>query len=436
MIVPPRLVAGCLLGCAAAALLLFAPSAVCAQTSTTPSLRQSGSYYSGMEGGAARSGSNRQSRGLFSSPASWRSRTWAQGQSGYTPRHLQGVHPEHSHIPPGAIIHEGGGEAIPEGAIFSEEGEIIHGEGHDDVVFAGPHGGACCGDESCGGGCCGDGCCDPCGAANCCLIPCLGMPHNFLLYGGIQGFKGPANRGSDSSFGFNEAVNWGGPLSLLGNDGAGIGGQLGVRGVHSNLSGATGLTFDDRNQLFVTGGLFRRVDCGLQFGAVIDYLREDWDFGLDLAQVRGEVSWVTMSQSEFGFRYHGPVTTDTAEAPPAVAGVDWESTELFALFVRQKVAPIGAECHLYAGFSGDSEGLLGGEVLLPLADHIAMFTDFAYLVPEQGGAAAPFPGSLQESWNLSLGMVLYPDAGFLNPANYYRPLFNVANNGTFMFDVD
>jgi hypothetical protein len=434
MIVPPRLAAARLFACAAA-LVLAAPTAGWAQTSMPKSREPAptASYAQTRHGaGAPAATSASRPRGIFTS---WYGRSWSPLEQGYTPRHLRATTGIFQEELPGGVLSEDFSETPPldDAAPVPEElqAPIFRGEPHGDVVYGHHEGDAFCAD-----GACGDGCCDPCGAASCCLIPCLGMPHNFSLYGGVHGFKGPANRGSDSSFGFDEAVNWGGPLSLVGCGIGQLGAQLGVRGVHSNFSGATGLTFDDRNQIFVTGGLFRRVDCGLQFGAVIDYLREDWDIVLDLAQIRGEMSWVFVSQSEFGVRYHGAVSSDTSDAPPAFAGVNWESTDLFAFFVRQKIAPLGAEGQLYAGFSGESEGLLGAELLLPLADHVAVTTNFAYLVPEDGAAAAPMPGSIQESWNLGLGVVIYPDAGFLNPANYYRPLFDVAHNGSFMYDVD
>ncbi|MBW3599485.1 MAG: hypothetical protein KY475_19710 [Planctomycetes bacterium] len=423
MIVPPRLVAGCLCGCAAA-MLLASPPPAWAQSSQFQPAAASQYYAEGAEAELGW-GDPRRPRGLFTS---WFNRSWAPQEYGYG-YNVPARNGAWQEEMPEGVVPEGFSELEPieEGAPIPDElhGPLLHGEPGELVYGHAP-----------GDAFCGDGCCNPCGPADCCLIPCLGLPHNFTLYAGVHGFKGPANRGSDSSFGFDEAINWGGPLCFLGCGVGELGAQLGARGAHSNLSGATGLTVDDRNQLFVTGGLFRRVDCGLQFGAVIDYLREDWDLELDLAQIRGELSWVFVNQSEAGVRYHGAVSSDTSTAPAAVAGVNWESTDLFAFFVRQKFPSVGAECQLYAGFSAESEGLIGADMLLPLADHVAVITEFTYLVPEEGAAAAPIPGSIQESWNLGLGVVVYPDAGFLNPANYYRPLFNVAHNGSFLYDID
>ena len=66
------------------------------------------------------------------------------------------------------------------------------------------------------GGCddCGD--CNSCGVGNCnscadgCLVPCPQLTvRNMEFFVGVEGFKGPVNRGRDGSFGFNEGANLG-----------------------------------------------------------------------------------------------------------------------------------------------------------------------------------------------------------------------------------
>jgi hypothetical protein len=362
-------------------------------------------------------------------------------QRGYLPRHLRTTGVVMQETPPEMV--EGPSITIDDRPPVPDE-EIIE----DSPAFEGAPGDitfdvvgedACCEEDACGGSStCRDG--DACGACfTCCCccvpIPCVSMPNNFYAYGGVHGFKGPMNRGADSSFGFNEAINWGAPFSLLGA-GCGLGAQLGARGVHSNLSGSTGVTNDVRNQLFITGGLFRRVDCGLQFGAVVDWLHEDWDIELDLAQVRGEISWVFLTQGEFGFRYTGGVADDSSPTPPDLVGIDWMPVDQYALFVRQKVPGLGGEAQVWAGVSGEGEGILGAQAMMPLGQNIAVSADFAYLVPDVGAENVPVPGSIEESWNVGIGLAFFPGAGFLSPSNYYRPLFDVANNGTFFYDID
>jgi hypothetical protein len=363
-------------------------------------------------------------------------------QRGYLPRHLrtsggavvQETAPEMVEGPSIAIEDE----PLPPGEIV-EEHEVLEGAHSDDITFDVVGEDACCEEDACGSpsGCGADSGCGACFSCACCCIPipCLNMPNNFYVYGGAHGFKGPMNRGADSSFGFNEAINWGAPFSLLGG-GCGLGAQFGARGVHSNLSGATGVTNDVRNQLFVTGGLFRRVDCGLQFGAVMDWLHEDWDIELDLAQVRGEISWVFITQGEVGFRYTGGVADDSSPTPPDLVGIDWMPVDQYALFARQKMPGLGGEAQVWAGVSGEGEGILGAQAALPLGSSIAVSADFAYRVPDVGADNVPVPGSIEESWNVGIGLVFFPGAGFLDPSNYYRPLLDVANNGSLFYDVD
>lgn len=422
MIVPPRLVAGWLSGCAAAVLL--AGSTAPAQTTFQRETASGPSLNAPQQSRLGTWNSNRPLRASHAvgAPVSWNTRPMMSG--GYVPGHLRTA-PVTSEIfaeeeaAPAEIMTDGA--PAPESIVEGEPGDILFDHADGDA--------ACCDDGSCGD----DACCAPCDCCCCCInLPCIRAPKGFLVGGGVQGFKGPINRGSDSSFGFNESLNWGVPAGVLG----GFGAQAGVRGVHSNLSGATDLTTDTRNQLFLTGGLFRRVDWGFQCGAVFDWLHEDWDYSLDLCQVRGELSWVFVTQGEVGFRYTGGVTDDVTDTPAAIAGINWNPVDLYAFFFRQKIAPLGGECQVYAGFSGNSEGLIGGNATLPLSNNVAVAADFAYLMPDVGAANFPIPGSIEESWNVGVGMVFYPEAGFFNPESYYRPLFDVANNGTFMFDRD
>jgi hypothetical protein len=422
MIVPPRLVAGCLAVCAA--VLLAAENA--------PAQR-------------------RLYRSAWQGPVSPSPRLNAAQSGRYLPRHLRSTGVVMQESTPGIVegpITDGPAEIVQEDAVGPHEeileggtvleGAPLHPGAPGDVAFDIVGEDACCGETGCSDGHCGSQHDSGCGCITCCCccipLPCLSMPNNFYVSAGAVGFKGPINRGADSSFGFNEAVNGGGPFNLLGA-GCGLGAQFGVRGVHTNLSGATGLTDDVRNQFFVTTGLFRRVDCGLQFGAVIDYLHEDWDIELNLAQVRGEISWMFVTQSEFGFRYTGGVADDQSPAPPDLIGIDWRPVDQYSLFARQKMSHCG-EGQVWAGVSGEGEGILGASAILPLGDAVALAAEFAYLVPDVGADNVPVPGSIEESWNVGLGVVFYPGAGFLSPSNYYRPLFEVANNGTFFYDVD
>ena len=250
------------------------------------------------------------------------------------------------------------------------------------------------------------------------------------VFSGVHGFKGPRNLGGDSSFGFHEGFNWGGPLWLL----PGIGAQAGIAATHSNLSGSA-FTDHQRDQFFFTGGLFYPAEWGLQGGVVADYLHDEWDYNLDLAQIRGEMSWVYPCLHEWGFWFAASTRSDAGTATIDNEPVDvvWESTDLFAFFYRRRLDDrSGGEGRFYAGFSSVKDGLIGGDFSVPINDRWALELAFVYLIPEEGAGNG---GNEGESWNMFVNLVWYPHFGARHAgANPFTPLFRVADNGSFMFD--
>ena len=277
---------------------------------------------------------------------------------------------------------------------------------------------------------------DCCGGTGCqrCLIPgpVLSLD-NFEFSTGVHGFTGPKNRGQSGSFGFHTGFNWGAPIPCSAGS---LGMQFGLSTVFSNFNGAS-FTNNDRRQLFLTGGLFRRVDWGLQGGLVIDYLSDDWYTDTDLVQVRGEASWMFPCTHEVGFWFAAATEEDRQlsmfSGLNASVNETWEPTNLYAFFYRHRFATIeGANARFYAGFSGDSDGLIGGDLRLPLNCDWALEAGFAYLVPEEASTGLPGGGHEHESWNIGLSLVWYPGYRSAPGNDYYRPLFNVADNGNFM----
>lgn len=294
--------------------------------------------------------------------------------------------------------------------------------------------------EAMPGSCGVDGFCTDVNCAECCLVPCGMLPAgNLELSVGVQGFTGPTNYqftdpnlqnlSGSGSFGFNESVNWGIPIPGF----QCLGGQIGFRATHSNFAGAE-FTNESRNQTFLTAGLFRRVDVGLQGGAVVDYLSDNWYRDADFLNVRGELSWVTCATQDLGFWF--TIGTRTATAPGAQQQIEiWESTDLYAFFFRQKFgACLDGEARMFAGWSGQSDGLIGADVRLPLNDIWALETGFSYLIPEEGRGQGVNAGHAQESWNLGIGLVWYPGRRLGHGDDYYQPLFPVAHNGVFMIE--
>jgi hypothetical protein len=338
------------------------------------------------------------------------------------------THQRRGYTPANGSVLSGPGEIITHGPIIESQiigSEIIvdGGKGAPGQFF--PSGGDC---HGCGGG--GGGC------VQCSLIPCPPLSlDNFEFFGGVQGFTGPKNLGSTGSFGFHEGFNWGAPVPCSGGE---MGMQVGLRGVHSNFSGAS-FTDSSRNQLFLTGGVFRRVDWGLQGGVAIDYQADNWYTDTELVQLRGETSWVFPCAHELGFWFAASTNEDRQAAIFSGASssqdITWEPTDLYAFFYRHRFSGFdGAAARTFAGWTEDSDGLIGGDLRIPFGCDWALEAGFTYLVPREAKTGLSGGGHEEESWNIGIAFVWYPGLRSAIGNDYFRPLFNVADNGTFMVD--
>lgn len=316
--------------------------------------------------------------------------------------------------------------------------EMYYDEASENMVADDPNFGdpACCG--PCGSNACGPGWG---GWGGCLWIPiCVFVPRppleGFEAFGGVQGFTGPANRGGAGSFGFHEGFNWGIPL------GGFLAGQWGANWTQSNFDGNY-LTSDRRNQTFVTAGLYRRIDWGLQGGLVVDYLHDDWDYRADLTQLRGELSWLWCGCNEIGFWFTAGINdaNDIAIRRPIASNngdtIRFTSTtstlavnEIYAFFFRRQFAS-GGQGRVFGGFTGHGQGLVGGDAQLPLNPYWSLRTNFIYAVPT-GEDTSNDPRFTRESWNVGISLVWTPCARSASCPTYSRPLFNVADNGTFL----
>lgn len=246
---------------------------------------------------------------------------------------------------------------------------------------------------------------------------------------GVTSFAGPMNRGGTGSFGFEGGLNTASPLF---GGWRGLGVQAGFNGTSTNFNGAN-FTTDTRTQAFVTLGLFRRVDWGLQGGVVIDHLHEDWYANGDISQIRGELSWVVPQGSELGMFFTASNDDETVDgvlqngtAIPTTIRETWQINDIYAIFLRHTFCG-GGYAKAFAGWTGTSDGVLGAEAFVPLSDNWALRNSFTYIVPEEGPLDG---GHEQEFWNLSMQVVWTPYGRCDGTRDYYRPLFNVANNGT------
>ena len=306
-----------------------------------------------------------------------------------------------------------------------------------------------CGD--CGCGACGDcayGACGP-GYPGCWYGPWWGWQQfwhrqswwisHFSFFAGVHGFKGIADRGRNGNFGFHEGLNWGAPLG----DPFNLGYQLGVQVVHSDFSGHQAAEDDiircsDRDQVFFTGGLFRRAPCGgMQGGVVFDLLHDRYYATANLRQIRTESALVfSCGRREIGFWGAFGVSDDVLDfyrRDQAENGIVLlKPRDTYSLFYRRHFSG-GGQGRVWAGISGNGDALLGGDCRIPIGTHWALENSFTYMVPKDGSGGV---AQQEETWNVSIHLVWYPCREARCAINSpFHPLFRVADNGLFLLNT-
>lgn len=333
------------------------------------------------------------------------------------------------------------------------EGEEVfpYQEGYETEGFGGPYShprngygwhsadgyGGGCGTGGCSTGGCGyGGGCGDCG--DCCFHYC--WIDELQVFGGAHGFKGPVDLGNNGNFGLHEGVNWAMPIWTE----MGIGGQVGGQIAHSNFSGDTttdALRTKDRTQYFITAGLFRRVrdhrpnHLGFQWGVVADWFTDEYYVNYNLWQLRIETSLFGWKNQEIG--YAGHVSSDSYLTDALIDGqltpMTFTPTNQHRFFFRKHFCG-GAEWRIWGGFTDSRDGLFGSDFRVPLSDRLVLDTAFNYLKPNQGPSAG---GMVEEAWGLAINLVWYPGrSANRSTTSPWRPLFNVADNSSFMVDVN
>lgn len=310
-----------------------------------------------------------------------------------------------------------------------------------------------CADGNCGGGCgsCGDlgGFFenDCCGRGGCPDGPCwldgLGkIFRNADFFGGVTSFRsglyslpGTANNTNlidDCSHGLYGGFNLGIPLCRLT---CGVfSGQFGVRTVNTNFNG-NAFTDDDRNQLFMTAGFYRRVDYGIQVGVVADFLREEWYSNSDTVQLRGDIGYVWANGTTFGFRLTDNVQDDVVSGTfnnVPFNDMIVSTNDNYRFYLRHEAAS-GGYGEVFGGWSEAEQGIVGLNFDFPITDRLAMESGFTYFLSDDGVPANSgfIGGNQSEAYNMYVGFSIRP-SGRSWYRNYDRPLFDVADNGTML----
>ena len=262
---------------------------------------------------------------------------------------------------------------------------------------------------------------------------------DFTASAGVTGFTNPADLGLGGNFGINEYLNFAMPLW----NAFGIGWQVGARGVQTNFNSAsvtTGTSTIDRggrDQVFITTGLFTRAfeGRGLQGGVVWDYLNDNYFDNVDLAQLRGELSYV-WGFHEFGFWGSFNVNDSSTFFLKRRATTTVASTlDMYCGFYRLQFGDAN-ELKVWGGGTHEGDGIVGSILRAPLTRSWALESTFTYVIPESTrtvdlDGAGTLSTYQDAAWNVSCNIVFYPAGRSRRSlASPYRPLFEVADNGS------
>ncbi len=261
---------------------------------------------------------------------------------------------------------------------------------------------------------------------------------DFTASVGVTAFENELDLGLGGNFGTNEYLNFGMPLW----NAFGIGWQVGVRGTQTGFGSRTidqaHGPIDSRNQQFVTTGFYTRAfeGRGLQGGAVFDYLNNTGFTGnADIKQMRGEISYV------WGYHEWGVWGAFNAGQGfgvlPGQSGKTFEnnSVHTYNAFYRVQFGDAN-EWKVWGGASHEGQGYVGSILRAPMTRSLALEGTFAYLMPGESKDVNDYYKSLTGNftpmaWNLGINLVYYPRGRSRRSlASPYRPLFDVADNGT------
>jgi hypothetical protein len=333
-------------------------------------------------------------------------------------------------------------------AIIEDGTPIMDGGVYEEVVDGGEYYEESVGCDDCGscGSDCGyfnqDHCCDRgiCPPGDCWFQGLGRILTRGDYFFGAQGVQSPmySNPGSDfelqqdNNFGFYGGFNWGMPLCRIS---CGLfAGQFGVRSVQTNFGGNQ-FTPESRDQTFMTAGLFRRVDYGIQGGVAADVLWDNWYTNSQVSQLRSDIGYLWGGGTSFGFRYHTNLSGDEGEGTingQTLDNILTSTVDSYRFYLRHE-AYSGGYGEIFAGWSEFDQSILGGEIDVPITNLLATQAGVTYYIDDTQPPTTSnrLGGYVNEAWNIYAGFSLRP-CGRNYYRNYDRPFFNVADNGSML----
>lgn len=257
---------------------------------------------------------------------------------------------------------------------------------------------------------------------------------NTQLEAGAVSMRSPLDFEDSGNTGSQFAVNFGSSQPVF----CGFNVQAGARGVFTDYNGAKANGFEtdnSRNQLFWTAGLYFRSPAysgGWSGGIVYDSLTENYCRDYNLSQLRAELSYNFTGFCEIGFRGAFALNEDWFDLLKLDADLRVEAkatgTSYYTMFLRKRCLE-GAEFNVYGGVTEWSEGLVGATAEAPLSDSFALRGAASYVFPTERGLNDK---AKEETWNISVGLAWYLGGNARNTYDSQRPLFDVADNGSFL----
>ena len=262
------------------------------------------------------------------------------------------------------------------------------------------------------------------------MNPFQGLPCVLSFGFGSEAFRSPLDGMRSGNIGLRETLNLGGALL----PGYGIGYQIGIAGFQGNFGGNSsplGGPDGDRDQFFVTAGVFRRnAFRGFQGGVVWDYMRDNYFQSLDANSVRAELSFRVNPQFDFG--YNGLFNTGKSDYVIDAGGNagEFQLATTHIGFLRWTFIN-GANARVGGGATDDGDGIVNTALTVPISPRLALDTQCFGLFPKE---KEDVWGMRNNAWGLGLQLVWYPGRGSYDALQgQYNPVHNVAGNMTHFY---
>ena len=249
------------------------------------------------------------------------------------------------------------------------------------------------------------------------------------LFSSVDAFKGPLDF-SDANGNFGTRLGVNGAVPILPRLGVGM--QAGTSVVLSNLEG-TPYPFPNstlRDQLFTTVGMFQRFnreDTAFTWGFAYDWLFDDYYSNFHFGQWRVKAAYEFSACNEFGLEASLPEQNSWGNLP-FIGDLEFAPITQGSLYWKHTWCNDASLTARFGMAERPGLFLFGAESRVPLTTHLALTSEFTYIMPNSG---AGFAGQTEEIWNVSVGVELVLGGFGHGCANRFQPFLPVANNGSF-----